>query len=207
MKRPAAIALTLLVLGAALLALAAGQTWVTATLPPDDLVGLAHASRSVPLTGNQLAGGLSALALAALAAGAALISTKGRGRVAVGVLAALVGAGSVALSVHTLTKAGSLATSTGQVTSVARSGHLAPLPTSATGWPIAAILAGVIIAVAGVIGTRGTAASQGLSSRYEPPAPANPPGPESQADTGDAKPEDEAATWSALDRGEDPTVR
>lgn len=183
-NRELRLALLLVLAGAALALLAGGRDWVSATvaapppLPP----------RSVAVSGDDAVPGLRALALLGLAGVAALAATRTRGRVALGALLALAGAGVVVLAVRALVR--------GAARLLAASGTAAPgSALELTRWPLVAALGGTLLALGGlVVAVRGRRWAA-LSSRYEAPA--------ARAERPAPRPEVQA--WEALDRGEDPT--
>ncbi|GLI01197.1 Trp biosynthesis-associated membrane protein [Phytohabitans aurantiacus] len=105
---------------------------------------------------------LPALALVGLAGAGALVATKGRARRWLGVLLLLNGAG------------------------VATSGALGLA--DATGWPLACVAGGVLLAAGGALAVVRGGGWPSLGTRYE----------RAPVVTSD---------WDALDRGEDPTLR
>jgi uncharacterized membrane protein (TIGR02234 family) len=168
--------------GAALAVLAASRTWVTAVVP--DLPGA-----DVTVSGRQAAPVVVAVALVALAA-AVVVATSGRVARVVGAVA-LVGAGVVVV-----------AASLGVVRDPA--GAVRPAVTEATGvtgasaavdlsaWPWPAVAGGVLMALAGVVAAVAGRAWASPSRRFEVPSSSAPAA-------------DDATTWDALSRGEDPT--
>lgn len=197
--------------GSSLVLLAAGRTWASVTvrlpapLPP----------RLLPLSGRQLAPGAAALGLVGLAGVVALVATRGRGRVATGVLLAVAGAGAAAAALlarmdldrRVLRPAGR----------AVGLDEAYPSAVDATAWPWVAVVGGVLVALAGLVTALRGRCWAGLSSRYEAPVTAGgspdldgtdpaPALPE-QAEAGSG-PDDRASAdlWQALDRGEDPTA-
>jgi uncharacterized membrane protein (TIGR02234 family) len=174
-------------LGAALTLLAVSRTWVAADVP--DLP-----AADVGVTGRQAAPVVAAVALAAAAA-AVVLATAGRAvRLVAAVALAAAGAGVVA---------GTLAVVADP------DGAVRPAVTEASGvtgtevaaelrlWPWPAAAGGVLLAAAGLAGLAGARTWPAPARRYE--RAAGTPG-------AGHDPADDAATWDALSRGEDPTA-
>lgn len=184
------LALLLVLAGSGLAFLVAGRQWVDVTLP-----------RAAPLpplpetlTGADVVGALRPLAFLGVAGAAALLATRGPVRVLLGALLTAAGAGLGVAVVRAVSEGvfSALADHRGP-------GALAPTgaePGFEAWWSLALVAAllqlagGLLIAVRG---RRWTA----LSSRYDTPA-ARAEKPPARVDV---------ATWDALDRGEDPTLR
>jgi uncharacterized membrane protein (TIGR02234 family) len=137
------------------------------------------------VSGHTVAGVVEAAALVALAGAVAVPATRGRGRLAAGILVAL---GGLAAVVGAIANRGD-----------ARHHVLHALPpgsaVSVDPWWVLAVLGGLLLLASGLLlAVRGPGWS-GLSSRYETPAARRVTAP-----AGDA------GTWDALDRGEDPTA-
>ena len=182
MRRGPALAVLLCLLGASLVLVAAGRTWLSgvellpAPLPP----------RAVALTAGDLGLPLQALGLVGLAAVPALAATSRTGRVVVGVLLAVAGLLVVVRS------AGVLLDPTVE----------GPADLSLTAWPVVAVAGGLLLVAAGVLVALRGRRWAALGRRYDAPgAPAPAPEP---AQSG---PVAERELWEALDRGEDPTGR
>ncbi|WP_051711740.1 Trp biosynthesis-associated membrane protein [Spirillospora albida] len=176
--------------GAGLALLAAGREWArvqaSGAITP-------YAER---LTGHDLGGAGAALGWAGLAGLAALFATRGRVRAAVGALLAVFGAGIVYASATSVQRAHVLAAAE-EKSSLLKFGAQPVL--SVNLWWMASVTGGVLLVVAGLVTlVRGTR-WPGMSSRYERDASrsgtAAPPAPD-----------DPAALWKSLDRGEDPTA-
>ncbi|MFC1412354.1 TIGR02234 family membrane protein [Streptacidiphilus sp. N1-12] len=188
-RRSLALMLLLTVLGAAVVLLAAGQTWARGS------VAFQGTPLRISATGAQTSGLPSALALVGLAAAVAVFAVRGRARQAIGVLLALAGAGVAASALTAATGVGALdrraARAVGLTRAVATgAGH--------TAWPWTAALGGLLLLLAGLLVLARGRDWPGMSSRYEAPGAtrrrAEAPAPEAPADL-----------WKALDRGEDPT--
>ncbi|MBB1242882.1 TIGR02234 family membrane protein [Streptomyces durbertensis] len=176
-------------LGAALVLIAAGQTWVEG-----------HAVRGggrLPLhaTGSEVTGLPSALALVALAALVAVFAVRRAARTAVAVLLALCGLGVVASSVaatfDTATLDGKAAEATGLVGATATD-------VTFSAWPYVAAVGGVLLLLAGVLAQRFGPAWPAMGGRYERSGGR-------RVTRRPADPERPDELWRALDRGEDPT--
>ena len=181
-RRELTLAVLLTAVGGGLALYAASrQWWVT------------HTPRLAPLPdsiehvkGREVAPWVPAMGFVGLAGAAALLATKRFGRLAVGVLLILAGVAAVIGGVVGLR---AKSDAPGQRVEVA------------TFPPSLALAAGVLLAAAGLVVVARfrlwQAKSAGLGSRYDSPAKA-------RAKT--ASPNDPAALWDAIDRGEDPTV-
>ncbi|HEX6497545.1 MAG TPA: Trp biosynthesis-associated membrane protein [Micromonosporaceae bacterium] len=155
--------------GAGLALLSASRTWsVEVTARPAPLPPLRQ-----PHTGAALAAWLPALALVALAGAGALLATRRSGRVAVGILLVLCGLGIAAGGGY----------------------GLAEVPGASAGWPVVALLGGVLVVAAGLVATAHGRRWPSMGGRYERDA--------GSGSTGRGGGERDA--WDALDRGEDPT--
>jgi len=194
--------------GAGLVVLAARQAWAHAVFtPPRPLP-----AQDIPVTGQQLVPLASALALAALACLAAVIATGSVLRRAVGVLLAVLGAGTAvavlaglrASAILAAARASSLAGPLGgSTTSGAPSGGsvheiviagpgraiLAGAP-----WRAAAVAGAVAIVLVGLATAWRGPRWPVMSARFERPGAARPRG------------TDSASMWESLNRDVDPTV-
>lgn len=199
MRRGQSIALALLALGALGLLLASGRGWGTVALPTGPR--LDAGSAAVP--GSTLAGGLPALALGVLAGTGAVLATRGWGRVAVGALLCVLGAGALAAVVVGLLDRSDRVAAVPAVRDLAGPARLRP-SVALTAWPLVAVLAAAAVLTGGLLVVLRGRAWSALSARYEIRADARGAAPASAARRA---PLDEAATaWAALDRGEDPTA-
>ena len=203
------ILVVLLASGLALLAWT--QVWVNAT------VGQSGSARqSLEVSGSTAAPGVTALALAGLALAGALSIAGPVIRVVLGVLATLLGL-SVFLSAY-LAIAAPAAASAGAVTDATGISGVdsvvdAVVSASVTPWPFVALLAGVVMAVAGV-GVLVTARRwPGATSRYQAVRFETAGAAEAGATDADARDPDGPSApvrdavddWDGLSRGEDPT--
>ena len=178
--------------GLAIAGLVAGSTrtsWATATAP--DITG---AVQSYPVSGADAAPAVLALSLVALAAAAATSLSSRWVRWVTGPVLALSGIGTVVaaagmLGDPTAASAGAVADATG-ISGV-------ELHATASTWPVAAIVGGVLLALLGVLVLVVGGRWRRGSSRYSRAtlAPRRVVDPE----------QDPAAAWDALTRGEDPT--
>ncbi len=194
-RREMTVTLGAAALGAALTLFAGGQEWAEITArrrPPLPPVTAA-------VTGGEVAPLAPAAALVLLAAAGALLAVRGAGRVAVGVLMVLAGAG-IAWSSGRVLGGADVVTDRLRSFGVPASDittEVAPV------WPVVAVGAGVLGIAAGllavVLGRRWPA----MGRRYErsdgtasgPAGPVPPVTDEQRAQS----------AWTALDRGEDPT--
>ena len=179
--------------GGSLALLGAGRAWLS---------GSAAAGPGLPVielapTGRELAPGVVALALVALAGVLPVVATRGRWRVGVGVVVALVGVGITVLA---------LSTGDAEAAAVDRAGAaLGVSDPTVTGiassrWPWVTAGAGALVATGGMLISLRGPRWCGLGRRYDAPA--------SGAQRHESGAESHGAQhrlWEALDRGEDPT--
>ena len=174
--------------GGCLAVLGAGRAWVR---------GSAAAGPGLPVidlapTGRELAPGVVALALVALAGVLALVATRGLGRILVGVVVAVAGIGLAVLAATAKDETAAL------VQASAALGTTEPEITGVAGtrWPLITAAAGALVAIGGALIIWRGSRWAGLGQRFEaapgPPVPAEPRA-------------QERHLWDALDRGEDPT--
>ncbi len=204
-RRPLAVAVLLLALGAAALWASSRATWVRVVSSDglgeprvDSLLGATWAAATTPL------------ALVLIAAIAATFAVRGRWTLVVAAVVVLV---AVAAAVPAVTLL---------VTTVdlGRAAALAELPdraevlsADASRWPAALAALGSVLALVGAVTiARAAGSTRGLSSRYDAPAvrreragnaSAAAERSEDSGDTGDVS---ERALWDALDAGRDPTA-
>lgn len=176
-----------------------GQAWADVTvvrqapLPPYADV----------LTGSELAPLVPATGLLLLAAALALVAVRGWGRVLVGLLVVVAGVVLVVAGIRAVT--GAVQVSGGNLGSSVVGLARARIEVSVgAGWPILAVLAGVLgVGAGGLVALRGRS-WPGLGRRYErapgrgEPVRRRPSRPESAEDR-------HQAAWKALDSGDDPT--
>ncbi len=186
MRREPAVAALLCLLGAFLVLVAVGREWASVEVAGSGLLP----GRDVPVLGSDLAPGVRALGLVALAGVIAVPATRRWGRAVVGGLLALVGAGVVVAAVGVLADLAGAA----QDTAAVREAGAAGGSTTGTLWPYACALGGLVVLAAGlVVAVRGRGWAA-LGRRYDAPA--------AQA----VRPAGERDIWEALDRGDDPTA-
>ncbi len=194
-RRELVAALAAAALGAALTLLAGGQAWAEITarrrppLPPVTAV----------VTGGEAAPLAPAAALVLLAAAGALLAVRGAGRVAVGLLMVLAGAGIAWSSGRVLGGADVVSDRLRSFGVPASALTVDVAPT----WPVVAVVGSVLGIAAGLLAVVRGRRWPAMGRRYErsagtafgavPPLPA-------AADEQRAQ-----SAWTALDRGEDPT--
>ena len=196
-RRQKAVFAALVLAGAALGFVSASRTWVRVAVT--DLA----ASGALGVTGRLAAGAVPAVALVALAGAVAVLTTRRVGQVVAGALLALAGAAAATVSVAVLRSP--TASVTAAVTSATgRTG--AEVRAVVTSWPVAGVVSGVLIALAGALAVERARSWGGLPARYDTPAVAAvtaAPG-HAAPDDGDLDP---GLVWDRLSRGEDPTDR
>ena len=190
-RRELGLALALCLLGAALLLVSAARTWTGVQLPAEPPLP----GRELTFSGADLAPGLRPLGLLGLAGIAALAATRRTGRVLVGALLLVAGVAAVALAGGALADISAAATGSTR----GRSQLLAPgAALEPTGWPLAAVAGGLVLAAAGLLVAARGRRWAALGARYDAPAR------RAERERLPARPE--VAAWEALDRGEDPTT-
>ena len=189
-RRGLGAAVLLCLLGACVILVGTGRAWMSVEVLTGPLTG----GREVTVTGTEVAPGVRALGLVGLAGVPALVATRRAGRVVVGGLLVLTGAGVVAAVLGgqqpdaLFEKAGA---GGGQLSDVV----------SSTGWPSVTMLGGGLLVVAGLLTLVLGRSWPALGRRYESPA-----GAAAAATQAGPTPElAERGMWEALDRGEDPT--
>lgn len=182
-------------LGAALVLVAAGQVWGEASTE------FARGRLPVRVTGGEVSGLPSALALVGLAALVAVFAVRRGGRTLVAALLTLCGAVIVVSGLRGAVDTAALRAQAAEATGLAHS----PLSSvSHSAWPWVAALGGVLLLLAGLLALGYGRHWPALSSRYErTAAPASGP----RADVASATSDRPQDLWTALDRGEDPTGR
>nr|WP_037581600.1 TIGR02234 family membrane protein [Phaeacidiphilus oryzae] len=197
--------LLLLVVGAALALVAAGQSWAHGSV---DLEGTPI---SIQVSGSDVSGVPSALALVGLAAAVAVFATRRAGRYAMGVLVVLAGAGTAFSAVSGSGGGAALDDKAGNAMGIttATASHVGH-----TAWPWVSALGGILLLLAGVVILLAGRRWPGMSARYDAPGkdvrPGGKGGQAGAAGTGDTggkgAPGTPADIWKALDRGEDPSL-
>ncbi|PPH93832.1 Trp biosynthesis-associated membrane protein [Rathayibacter sp. AY1D3] len=192
------------VLLAALELTSSTQTWSTLTLAAIEGEG-----QRIDVAGTVAAPALSALALAGLALAAALAIAGPVFRIVLGVLQAVLGASVVLAAATALgdpVRAGaSLVT---EATAIAGEQSVAALvaSSSATAWPVVALVCGVLTALLGIgvlaTSRRWLGAARKRASRFEPADGYGHGASTVQTDDGDIDP---VVSWDELSRGDDPT--
>ncbi len=180
-RRELVVSVLLCLVGSALVLLAVSRSWIVhsyggeAPLPP----------RAFRVDGARLVPGSRALALVGLAGVAAVLATRRTGRVAVGVVQGLAGAGIAALVLRALVDPDAAVNRAGPFVDVT----VAP-GQQLGAWPYVALLGALLITVAGLLVVVRGRSWVVMSSRYDAPQ---------------QQPRGDASLWDALDRGEDPT--
>lgn len=183
-------------IGAAAVLVASGRVWGEGTAV------LAQGELPVRVTGGEVTGLPSALALVGLAALVAVFAVRRAGRTLVAALLALCGAGTAAaapLAVWGGQGTTALEAEAAEVTGLTHGGVEA---VSFGPWPWVAAAGGVLLLAAGLLALRHGRAWPAMSGRHERagasgPARGRRPAPD---------PERPEELWKALDRGEDPTA-
>ncbi len=204
-RRSLTVWLAVCVLGAGLVLLASGRTWVTVVFDPK--VGALGSGR-VALSGGRLSPLISPVALAALAATVAVLATRGLARRAIGVVIALCGIG-VAAAAWTGTRTGAITVAVTERAAVTMTSRGAFTESVAWAWPVLTAVGGAILLAGGVLAAVRGGRWPGMSGRYDRPSsgagrtgsgPARPRGAPSGSATSDR------ALWDAIDEGADPTL-
>jgi uncharacterized membrane protein (TIGR02234 family) len=195
------LALALDVVGTATVLLVATRDWQTIDTPryaaylPDD---------TLQVTGRTVDAAPTAMALVALAGAIAVIATRGMARRIIGAVVAVAGLGIVWRGISATT-----ALSVSRARDLVRDQHPTAASTTAVphvsthnGWAVLTVAGAVLVVVAGVLVAMFGARWTSMSARYETPAAQEDP----DARTAERARAD-AAMWTALDRGDDPTER
>jgi Tryptophan-associated transmembrane protein (Trp_oprn_chp) len=182
-RRGFAVTLTAWVAAAVMTLWSAARVWGSATTRAENDV-VVHAQ----VTGHDVAGALAPCAAALLALALFVFAARGWLRRLTGLLAAGLG---VAVVAAALTGRQHVASALADNAFGVQSTNL---HASANGWPWIAVVAGAVVTgcglVVAVVGPRWS----GLGRRYDAPS----------SETVEAN--DDASSWAALDRGEDPTA-
>lgn len=194
-----AVALVLDVLGTAGVLLIGTRDWQTIVTTRD-----AHfVDDTLRVTGRTVDAAPTAMALVALAGAVAVIATRGVVRRVVGVVVALAGVGIGWRAIAAMT-----AMSASRARDLVREKH--PTVTSTTvpsvsthdTWAALTLACALLVVVAGVLVAAYGGRWTGMSTRYE--SPAVQADPEAMAAR---RARADAAMWTALDHGDDPTAR
>ena len=190
-SRGLGLAVLLCLLGAFVVLVGAGREWASVQVAAGALTD----AQTVSVAGTELAGGVRGLGLVGLAGVVALAATRRVGRVVVGALLLLTGAGVVATVVGV-----DLGAATLDSEAVGSAGGRVEGDVATTAWPWLTALGGVLLAAAGLLTVARGRSWPGLGQRYEAPAAREQAAPATPAQI-------ERSLWEALDRGEDPTAR
>jgi uncharacterized membrane protein (TIGR02234 family) len=177
-------------LGAGLVLVCGGATWVSARVGtprggPDDTA--VAAPLAVHWTGGDIASAATALALVGLAAAVAIVATRRIGRPVVGLLAVAAGIGIAYVAANIGFDPLSALRDTDQVRQFAPGGRAEISGVHRTAAPWLAMLGGVLLTAAGVLAALRGRSWPGMSGRYQ---------------AREARPVD---AWDAIERGHDPT--
>jgi uncharacterized membrane protein (TIGR02234 family) len=180
-----------LAVGAGLLLLASGRTWSTSVLGGGDVPTI-----TVSLSGGDLMAG-GAVALLVLAGIAGLAATRRAGRVVIGLLVVLAGLGVVVVAGDFGTSWGSSLGAGDSIQGLVfeRAGTEGSMDTSITPWWVAAVVAGLVVMVGGVLAIVTSGTWPEMGRRYERASGADAP-------ERDVRPR---SAWDQLDEGIDPT--
>lgn len=187
-----AAAVAMLAIGAAAVLLLATRAWQT--IEP----------RSIAVTGRTIDAAPTALAVVALAGAVAVIATRGRVRQVIGALVAAAGLAAIwrsaaALPAVAASRAEQIVRAKQQVNVI---GGAAPDVTTHPVWGALSVVAAVLVLAAGVLIALRGGRWQGMSGRYRAPGDIGRPG----GDRSDPDSKRDASLWTALERGDDPTV-
>jgi uncharacterized membrane protein (TIGR02234 family) len=176
-------ALLALVIGAAVLLFGYSMLWATVAIP---IVTGGPASTEVELSGRDIVALASVAGWISAAGLAGIIATRTWGRVIIGALVAIAGAGSLIASAWFAVASAGLVQSAAE----AYAGETLPgsVATSITWWWIPTLLASALVLAAGLITCIRGRTWPGLGRKYDR---ANPR---------------QLTDWQALDQGQDPTV-
>jgi uncharacterized membrane protein (TIGR02234 family) len=200
-RRELAVAVLVTLLGSVLLLFAAGRPWAHAVVR-----GVGPTVSRTNLSGRGIAPLPAALGLAGLAASVALIAARGRWRIVVGVLVALIGAGAVG-GAATVSR-GTVRTSSALVDKVPTAGlHDASVAITLTSWRHLAAVGGLLLVGSGLLVSARGRRWATMGRKYDAPT-ATPvvTTPAAGDVAGDADVLRDSELWDRLDAGEDPTV-
>ncbi|WP_261555341.1 Trp biosynthesis-associated membrane protein [Frankia tisae] len=189
-RRERVLAVVGCLLGAGLVLVCSGATWISARVgtPRGGLDATAVAAPlAVHWTGGDIASAATALALVGLAAAVAIIATRRIGRPIVGLLAVAAGIGIAYVAVHVGSDPLAALRDTDQVRQFAPGGRAEISGVHRTVAPWLAMLGGVLLTAAGGLAVLRGRSWPGMSGRYQ---------------AREARPVD---AWDAIERGRDPT--
>ena len=193
-RRGLVTAVTALLVGGTAALVVAQATWVQVTARPGE-----PGSASVPsaarvqlaVKGTDVAAAVVPLAVLAIAGAVGLVATRGWFRRVVGVLVTAAGLGLATSGLRVLSDPeGAASGFLGRQSLPA--GPATTYDVTAV-WPAITVVAGVLVVVAGLLAAVASAGWPAMGARYEAP-------------TGEPRPDRPVDAWTALDRGEDPTV-
>jgi uncharacterized membrane protein (TIGR02234 family) len=192
----AVVGLTLL--GAALTLLAVGRPWAHAVVSEPPLP-----AQRVDLSGRAVTPLVAALGIVALAAAVAILATRGRWRLVVGVVIALAGAAIVGTSA-TLSAPDIRSGSALRDRAPAADHRGAVVTIELRGWRHVAAGGGIVLVAAGLLTIARGRALATMGQRYDAPTstPQRAPSPQPAA----ASRSEDTDLWEQLERGEDPTA-
>ena len=186
-RRGLTTAVLLCLVGAFLVLVAAGRSWVSVEVALGPLVEARTESRR----GTDIVPGLSALGLLGLAGVVALAATRRTGRALVGLVLLATGVGVVAAAL----------TADLTVVSEPLAGETDVRIDTDAVWPSLTAVGGLLLALAGLLTVVRGRSWPALGQRYEAPV-----APAASAEPTEPTELTEKGLWEALDRGEDPTA-
>jgi uncharacterized membrane protein (TIGR02234 family) len=186
-RRELTTVVALAVLGAAVTLVAAGRGWAEAVVRQPPLAPV-----EVTLSGRAVAPLTAALGLAALGGAVALIAARGRLRLVVGVVVALIGAGVVG-SAATVSAADVRDGSALRDRASAAALRDAVVVVRLEPWRHVAAAGGLVLVASGLLTAARGRTWASMGRRYDAPAATR------------AAPQDDVDMWERLDRGDDPT--
>lgn len=203
-RRALGVALLSGAAGAALVLIAAGQTWSEAE------AAVGGVALPVTASGGDISDLPSALALVGLASLVAVFAVRRTGRTVVASVLALSGAGAIGSALLGSKDADALEESAATVMGLTEA---AVTSVSHTGWPWASALGGLLLLCAGLLALSYSPQWPAMSGRYERTGRheragrrgAPRPRPRRGGDGPGLDPDEPGDLWQALDRGEDPT--
>jgi uncharacterized membrane protein (TIGR02234 family) len=195
-RRALAVALLSGAAGAAVVLIAAGQTWGEAE------ASASGAALPVSASGSAVSGLPSALALVGLAALVAVFAVRRSGRVVVAAVLALSGAGAIGAALLGSGDTEALEENAAEAMGITEA---TVTGVSHTGWPWVSALGGLLLLCAGLLALSYGRQWPAMSGRYERAARRGPRRPAAGAAGGRVDPDRPEDIWRALDRGEDPT--